>query len=87
MTDSVLRPIGERFTFDTPFDQYAARRGQMAVVVAHYTEDDADHDISEVGPMYRVQFDDGAEIEAWPEEVEYTAAGESWRHMARGDNR
>ena len=70
MNDLTLRPIGERITFTSPYDQFAARIGQSATVVRHYTEDDAEHDISEVGPMYRIRFDDGTEIEAWPEEVD-----------------
>lgn len=55
---------GLRFTFESPFEQYKHRIGQSAVVV----EETFDHD-DEVGPMYRIRFDDGEEIDAWPEEI------------------
>jgi hypothetical protein len=71
-------PIGATFTFRTPYDQHRDRDGQQATVVRHYTEDDADHDITEVGPMYRIRFADGTEIEAWPEEVEPETIKDSW---------
>lgn len=58
-----------RDTFTTPFDQYANREGQRFNVLAKITEPDEDHD-AEVLPMYRIRFDDGFEIDAWPEEVE-----------------
>lgn len=66
---TALRPIGDSFTFTSPYDQHADRIGQQATVTRHYTEDDDQHDISEVGPMYGIRFADGTEIEAWPEEV------------------
>jgi hypothetical protein len=70
-----MLPVGESFTFRTPYDQYRERDGQEAVVVRHYTENDDDHDITEVGPMYLIRFTGGEEIEAWPEEVETGATG------------
>jgi hypothetical protein len=55
-------------TFQSPYEQYKERNGQGCKVVETITEPDATHD-EEVLPMYRVQFEDGATIEAWPEEI------------------
>lgn len=60
-----MRP---RETFDSPYDQYAERRGQPFEVVCELTE--ADGIDTEVGPMYLIRFADGIEIQAWPEEVD-----------------
>jgi hypothetical protein len=54
--------------FSTPYEQYAEREGQHCVVVREINEPDEQHD-AEVLPMYVICFDDGEEIEAWPEEV------------------
>jgi hypothetical protein len=58
-----------RTTFTTPFEQYRAREGQAFTVVRKITEADLEHD-EESLPMYVIRFEDGAEIEAWPIEVE-----------------
>jgi hypothetical protein len=63
-------PVGSQFVFHGPYDQFADRKGQTATVVAHITEDTAEVEVSEVGPMYTIRFGDGFETEAWPEEVE-----------------
>ena len=76
-----MRNRGERFTFDSPYEQYAERRGQEATVTEQIIEPNRDYD-AEVLPMYRVRFADGTEIEAWPEEVEYDAT-DNWRHIGR----
>lgn len=55
--------------FRTPYDQHADRRGQAFVIINKITEPDSTHD-AEVLPMYRIRFEDGIELEAWPEEVE-----------------
>ncbi len=61
--------IGTKGTFISPYEQYASRNGQDYEVVKVFDEDDDDHDISEVGEMYLIRFEDGDEIEAWPEEL------------------
>lgn len=57
-----------RKTFTSPYDQYADRRGQHFTVVGKV--DPASYDYDECGIMYHIRFDDGTEIQAWPEEVE-----------------
>jgi hypothetical protein len=59
---------GKTFTFHSPYDQYAERIGQRATVLGMVPHKDFDY--AECGPMYRIRFEDGGEIEAWPEEVE-----------------
>ncbi len=62
-----------RATFTTPYTQHASRKGQRFEVVRQITEPDATHD-AEALPMYVIRFDDGAEIEAFPEEVQVGCA-------------
>lgn len=57
-----------RETFTTPYDQMSEHEGRTFRVTYVLTEPDEDHD-AEVLPMFGVVFDDGARIEAWPEEV------------------
>ncbi len=57
-----------RAFFDSPFEQYRDRNGEPFTVVCAIDQADDDHD-DEVLPMYRIRFQDGVEIEAWPEEV------------------
>ncbi len=59
----------ERITFDTPYQEYAERRGQRAVMLGPV--DPTSYDFDECGPLYRIRFYGGAEIQAWPEEVGY----------------
>ena len=61
--------IGDRCVFNSPYDQYQARNKQECVITRIIDEDDEEHDISEVGTMYVVRFNDGEEIEAWNEEI------------------
>jgi hypothetical protein len=68
-------PGNFRQNFRTPFKQYAHRIGHRFTVVHAYTEDEL------FGPggllegwepgdtMYRIRFEDCAEIDAWGEEV------------------
>lgn len=72
-----LVPIGTPFTFDSPYEygptgwteeQFAARKGTPARVVEYIVAPGPDVD-EECLPMYRVAFDDGVVITAWPEEV------------------
>lgn len=70
--------IGQTFTFHSPYqhgpvdmsdENFAARKGTEAVVLG--LVDPTTYDADEVGPMYQIRFtSDGAEIEAWPEEIE-----------------
>lgn len=52
--------------FHTPYDQYAEREGQECEVLRELTDGERD---PEVGPMYRIRFADGQEIDVWPEEL------------------
>lgn len=54
--------------FAAHYDQYRERDGQHFTLVRVIDKADDDHD-EEVLPMYAIRFDDGTEIEAWPEEV------------------
>jgi hypothetical protein len=54
--------------FESPYDQYETRNGQHFEIVREISEADELHD-AEVLPMYVIRFDDGCEIEAWPEEI------------------
>jgi len=55
-------------TFDTPYEQYAERKGQHYQLIRFITEPEPRFD-EEVLPMAVIRFDDGTEIEAWPEEL------------------
>ncbi|WP_152346618.1 hypothetical protein [Brevibacterium sp. CFH 10365] len=57
-----------RATFESPYDEYAERNGQSFTHVREISEPDDAHD-PEVLPMHVIRFDDGVEIEAWPEEI------------------
>jgi nucleoside-diphosphate kinase len=57
-----------RITFKTPYDQYGNRDGQECTVLRKLPPSEIG-DYDEVGDMYRVRFDDGEEIDAWPEEI------------------
>lgn len=72
-TASGLAKIGTRFT--TPFDQHADREGEPFRVLGMV--EPTSYDFDEVGPMYRIEFGDGTQIDAWPEEVEVDAAAEA----------
>ena len=53
--------------FTTPYEQYKEREGQECEIVRE--KDHATFDYEEVGAMYIIRFEDGEEIEAWPEEL------------------
>ena len=61
--------VGATGMFVSPYEQYAERNGQAYKVIRIFDKDDERHDISEVGVMYLIQFVDGEQIEAWPEEL------------------
>jgi hypothetical protein len=56
--------------FRTPYDQFKHRNGQFCYVVKVIDQPDKDHD-EEVLPMFLIHFEDGREIDAWPEELAY----------------
>ena len=58
-----------RDTFTTPYDQYKSREGHAFKVLEVITEPENTGCDEETLPMYKIQFDDGEIIEAWPEEV------------------
>ena len=58
-----------RKNFDTRHSQHADRIGESFDVVRRIVAPDAEHDLDAL-PMYRIRFRDGAEIDAWPDEVE-----------------
>jgi len=58
-----------REKFTSPYEQYRERIGQNFTVLGVITEPDTTHDV-ECLPIYCIRFEDGTEIEAWPEEVE-----------------
>jgi hypothetical protein len=60
--------VGRDFVFTSPYEQYADRIGQKAVVLGEIPHDSFDYD--ECGPLYMIRFYDGAKIEAWPEEID-----------------
>lgn len=57
-----------RETFLPSGSEYAARAGAAFTLVKKLVEPDERHD-EECLPMYVIRFGDGAEIEAWPDEV------------------
>lgn len=61
-------PAVYRETFATPYDQYSDRRGQPFTVLGY--ADPSTYDKDEVGVQFRIRFEDGVEIVAWPEEVQ-----------------
>ncbi len=53
-------------TFQSPYLQYAHRIGCKFTVLRELTDVERD---PEVGPMWKIQFEDGSVIDAWPEEI------------------
>lgn len=60
--------VGVRTVFRTPYEQYSAHDGKACEVIRVISEPDDQHD-AECLPMFGIRFDDGTEIEAWPEEI------------------
>lgn len=54
--------------FRTGFDQYAERNGQPFAIIGYIDDVDAEHD-QESLPMFKIRFEDGEEVEAWPDEI------------------
>ncbi|KLR57140.1 hypothetical protein [Diaphorobacter sp. J5-51] len=59
---------GKTGTFSAKYDQHAERNGQAFTVLG--AVDPTTYDAAECGDMFAIRFADGAQIEAWPEEVE-----------------
>lgn len=59
---------GKTGTFAAKYDQHAERNGQSFTVLG--AVDPKTYDAGECGAMFCIRFSDGAEVEAWPEEVE-----------------
>jgi hypothetical protein len=73
MSNYIEHPAsGKAGTFVAKYDQYAERNGQSFTVLG--AVDPKTYDAEECGTMYSIRFADGAEIEAWPEEVESASA-------------
>lgn len=70
----------QRETFDSPYQEYADRVGQPFELVGEVdpSEPGHEHDPEEVGVLYRIRFEDGTEIDAWPEEV-FRGVSSGWR--------
>lgn len=66
---------GKTGTFAAKYDQHAERNGQTFTVLG--AVDPKTYDADDCGPMYSIRFADGAEIEAWPEEVESARVAQS----------
>jgi hypothetical protein len=56
--------------FTSPYDQYADRIGQEYKLIREIPHKEFDY--REIGKMYIIQFPDGTQIDAWPEELEHT---------------
>lgn len=55
--------------FQSPYKQFARYNGQKCVFLGLTSSQAKD---AEVGHLFRVRFEDGNEIEVWPEELEQT---------------
>ncbi len=53
--------------FRKVFDEFAQYHGKPFKVLGEYRQSKANR--AEVGPLYRIQFEDGKKLNAWPEEV------------------
>ena len=63
----LFKRIRRRF-FTTPFAQTRKYRGRSFEIVRELTDKEIG-DKEEVGPVFLIKFDDGTEIQAWPEEI------------------
>jgi len=68
MDEYINVQVGEQFVFTSPYDQYREHNGKTATLLGEV--DRATIDYSETGPLYNIRFEDGTEIEAWPEEID-----------------
>lgn len=59
-------PIKE--AFHTGFEQHSERNGQPFTIIGYIDQVDDGHDAESL-PMFKIRFEDGEEIEAWPYEL------------------
>ncbi len=59
--------MNPRKVFLSPYIQYQNRNGQKFFIVRKISPNE--YDIDDCGPMYVIKFEDGAHIDAWPEEI------------------
>ena len=55
--------------FNSPYDQYKHLNGKLCILLKTHKEERPDFEYSECGDMHSVKFEDGTEINAWPEEL------------------
>ena len=60
--------LGFKEKYDTPYEDYQKYNGKSFKVVRRMSYADDDIDL-ECLPKWIIRFEDGAEIEAWPEEI------------------
>lgn len=65
--EETASPATIRRVFHTTAREHAHRRGQVCTVVRPLYP--SEYDATETGPMYRVRFEDGAEIDVFAEEL------------------
>lgn len=58
--------IGFTETFDSPYTDYKYLKGMRFTVIGRLNENNAD---LEVLPMWKIRFENGEEIDAYPEEI------------------
>ena len=59
---------GDTIVFKSPYNQYKMHQGESAIVTEVVDKEKEGYDIA-VLPMYKIRFESGKEIDAWPEEV------------------
>ena len=62
---------GARMIFDTAGSDSDLKKydGKVCVVLRPLTKEEADIELEEIGPMYRIVFEDGREADAFEEEL------------------
>lgn len=69
MSNYIEHPAsGKTGAFSAKYDQHAERNGQSFTVLG--AVDPGTYDAAECGEMFTIRFADGAQIKAWPEEVQ-----------------
>lgn len=54
--------------FESPYDQLREHNGKPYTLVGQLPFEDYDFD--DCGPLFLIRFEDGTEVEAWPEELQ-----------------
>ena len=76
--------LGFKDEFDTPYEDYQKYNGKSFEVVRRMSYADDDIDL-ECLPKWVIRFEDGVEIEAWPEEICKTEETETKSATAKYD--